>query len=169
MQLRTRDNRQSRSEPEGWQGKIAHEIPAITIFWVGNAKEVWEDKYQLGPCRCRCTPSDGCGVRCTNRAAAEECSSSNCSLDPEQCKNRRIAVLRKLCSEGRNNGVEVHDTKDGRGKGIYAGRNFDANEEVSLFGGEIITESEHGRRLNEECKDNKVGSPHAIRTLTNQH
>ena len=86
-----------------------------------------------------------------------ECDDGNCSAGREHCTNRAFADLQVRRSKGGKYriGVEVIKTAD-RGYGVRSNRCFDANQIIVEYTGEIITEDECDRRMNEVYKDNKV-------------
>jgi histone-lysine N-methyltransferase ASH1L len=86
-----------------------------------------------------------------------ECDDSNCGAGRAQCTNRSFADLaerRKLGGKYRI-GVEVVKTVD-RGYGVRSNRCFEANQIIVEYTGEIITEDECDRRMNEDYKSNDV-------------
>lgn len=86
-----------------------------------------------------------------------ECETSNCGLGPEICKNRPFAELEKRVKS--NNmydiGVEIVKTVD-KGFGVRSMRNFEGGQLIMEYTGEIITQEECDRRVNEDYKDNEV-------------
>lgn len=86
-----------------------------------------------------------------------ECDDGNCSAGREHCTNRAFVDLQARRSKGGKYriGVEVIKTAD-RGYGVRSNRCFDANQIIVEYTGEIITEDECDRRMNEVYKDNEV-------------
>ena len=86
-----------------------------------------------------------------------ECDDGNCSAGREYCTNRAFTDLQVRRSKGGKYriGVEVIKTAD-RGYGVRSNRCFDANQIIVEYTGEIITEDECDRRMNEVYKDNEV-------------
>jgi histone-lysine N-methyltransferase ASH1L len=86
-----------------------------------------------------------------------ECDETNCNSGKEQCGNRAFADLQERRKAGGKFrvGVEVIKTAD-RGHGVRANRQFEANQIIVEYTGEIITEDECDRRMNEVYKDNEV-------------
>jgi SET domain-containing protein len=97
-----------------------------------------------------------------------ECNAGNCNLGIELCKNRSFAEL-KWRKEGRNfsrhpvkkeanmwgEGIEVTRTED-RGHGVRAMRSFEPGQIIVEYTGEIVTQQEADRRMNNEYKEHKV-------------
>jgi len=92
-----------------------------------------------------------------------ECDDQNCGAGREHCNNRSFANLMERRKAGGKYriGVEVVKTPD-RGYGVRSNRCFEANQIIVEYTGEIITEEECDRRMNEDYKDNEVRalSPH---------
>lgn len=88
-----------------------------------------------------------------------ECDSGNCKFGAKAgiCQNRAFAELqeRKLKGGKYNIGVEVIKTVD-RGYGVRTNRCFKANQIITEYTGEIITEDECDRRMNEDYRHNAV-------------
>lgn len=104
-----------------------------------------------------CKPADGCGEDCQNRIMLYECDTTNCALGPEFCQNRAFQTLQERTKKGGRYrvGVEVYKTGD-RGYGVRSNRCFEPNQIIMEYTGEIITEEECERRMNEVYKDNEV-------------
>lgn len=87
-----------------------------------------------------------------------ECDDGNCSAGRERCTNRAFADLqeRRLAGGPYRIGVEVVKTAD-RGYGVRSNRGFEPNQIIVEYTGEIITEQECERRMNEDYKNNEVG------------
>ncbi|KAK6956440.1 hypothetical protein Daesc_001718 [Daldinia eschscholtzii] len=85
-----------------------------------------------------------------------ECDETNCNVGSDLCQNRAFARLQERIKEGGKYrvGVEVIKTSD-RGYGIRANRCFEPNQIIMEYTGEIITEEECDRRMNEKYKDNQ--------------
>jgi histone-lysine N-methyltransferase ASH1L len=86
-----------------------------------------------------------------------ECDETNCSLGKAYCTNRAFQDLQARTKKGGRYrvGVEVVKTSD-RGYGVRSNRCFEANQIIMEYTGEIITDEECERRMNEEYKDNEV-------------
>ncbi|KAI2634706.1 SET domain-containing protein [Hypomontagnella submonticulosa] len=126
--------------------------------FVGDAAAYWKKTphFKDYQSKCVCTPEDGCGESCQNRIMLYECDETNCNVGPELCQNRAFVKLQERIKEGGKYrvGVEVIKTED-RGYGIRANRCFEPNQIIMEYTGEIITEQECERRMNEEYQDNK--------------
>lgn len=87
-----------------------------------------------------------------------ECDDTNCASGRDHCTNRAFTQLQERRKEGGKYriGVEVIKTTD-RGYGVRSNRCFDANQIIVEYTGEIITEDECDRRMNEDYKNNEVG------------
>ena len=127
--------------------------------FVGGAAACWKRSPHLmdNTSKCVCEPPEGCGESCQNRIMLYECDETNCNAGPEFCQNRPFAQLQERTKEGRKYhiGVEVLKTED-RGYGIRANRCFEPNQIIMEYTGEIITEDECDRRMNEKYKNNQV-------------
>jgi histone-lysine N-methyltransferase ASH1L len=132
---------------------------------VGDAAAYWKKTphFKDYQSKCVCTPEDGCGETCQNRIMLYECDSTNCNVGEHLCQNRAFARLQERTKIGGKFrvGVEVIKTSD-RGYGIRANRCFQANQIIMEYTGEIITEEECDRRMNEKYKDNQV-SDHKLK------
>ncbi|KAI0487395.1 SET domain-containing protein [Xylaria cf. heliscus] len=126
--------------------------------FVGDAGAYWKKTphFKDYQSKCVCTPEDGCGETCQNRIMLYECDSTNCNVGEKLCQNRAFARLQERTKAGGKYrvGVEVIKTSD-RGYGIRANRCFQANQIIMEYTGEIITEEECDRRMNEKYKDNQ--------------
>ncbi|KAI0434805.1 hypothetical protein F5Y09DRAFT_189088 [Xylaria sp. FL1042] len=126
--------------------------------FVGDAAAYWKKTphFKDYQSKCVCTPEDGCGETCQNRIMLYECDSTNCNVGEHLCQNRAFARLQERTKAGGKFrvGVEVIKTSD-RGYGIRANRCFQANQIIMEYTGEIITEEECDRRMNEKYKDNQ--------------
>ncbi|KAI0172412.1 SET domain-containing protein [Hypoxylon sp. FL1284] len=126
--------------------------------FVGESAAYWKKSPHFGDyqSKCVCTKEDGCGESCQNRIMLYECDDTNCNVGPKFCQNRAFARLQERTKEGGKYrvGVEVIKTDD-RGYGIRSNRCFEANQIIMEYTGEIITEEECDRRMNEKYKDNK--------------
>ncbi|KAF8851108.1 SET domain-containing protein [Acephala macrosclerotiorum] len=125
--------------------------------FVGDAAALWRKSnlFDSFSSKCVCTPDGGCDEDCQNRIMLYECDDTNCGAGRDHCKNRAFADLqerRKLGGKYRI-GVEVIKTED-RGYGVRSNRCFEANQIIVEYTGEIITEEECDRRMNEDYKDN---------------
>jgi hypothetical protein len=89
-----------------------------------------------------------------------ECDDTNCNVGKPWCTNRAFAELAERKAKGGpyRTGVEVYKTSD-RGYGVRSNRCFEPNQIITEYTGEIITEEECDRRMNEEYKNNAVGPP----------
>jgi histone-lysine N-methyltransferase ASH1L len=107
--------------------------------------------------KCVCTPEGGCDEDCQNRIMLYECNDNNCAAGRAHCTNRAFADLQERRKAGGKYriGVEVIKTAD-RGYGVRSNRCFDAHQIIVEYTGEIITEDECDRRMNEDYKDNDV-------------
>jgi hypothetical protein len=97
-----------------------------------------------------------------------ECNNSNCHLSAADCKNRPFAEL-KWRKYGKNaqrdpekkesnlwgDGVEVMKTGD-RGHGVRSMRAFEPHQIICEYNGEVITQEEADRRMNQNYKDQPV-------------
>ncbi|KAI0838071.1 SET domain-containing protein [Hypoxylon sp. FL0890] len=126
--------------------------------FVGDSAAYWKKSplFKDYQSKCVCQPHEGCGDQCQNRVMFYECNDNNCNVGPELCQNRAFAKLQERIKEGGKYrvGVEVIKTSD-RGYGIRANRCFEPNQIIMEYTGEIITEEECDRRMNEKYKDNK--------------
>jgi histone-lysine N-methyltransferase ASH1L len=93
-----------------------------------------------------------------------ECDDTNCGAGRNHCTNRAFANLRDRTKLGGKYriGVEVIKTND-RGYGVRSNRCFKANQIIVEYTGEIITEEECDRRMNEDYKNNEVSLVLAMR------
>lgn len=107
--------------------------------------------------KCVCTPERGCDEDCQNRIMLYECDNTNCGAGREHCSNRSFADLQERRRGGGKYriGVEVIKTTD-RGYGVRSNRCFEAHQIIVEYTGEIITEEECDRRMNEDYKNNDV-------------
>lgn len=94
-----------------------------------------------------------------------ECDETNCNVGPDFCNNRAFANLTARRNKGGKYrvGVEVIKTSD-RGHGVRSNRCFEPHQIIMEYAGEIITEEECERRMNEVYKDNEV----CLRTVSLQ-
>ncbi|KAI1662495.1 SET domain-containing protein [Daldinia decipiens] len=126
--------------------------------FVGDAAAYWKKTphFKDYQSKCVCTPEDGCGESCQNRIMLYECDETNCNVGTGLCQNRAFARLQERIKEGGKYrvGVEVIKTSD-RGYGIRANRCFEPNQIIMEYTGEIITEEECDRRMNEKYQDNQ--------------
>ncbi|KAI1755829.1 hypothetical protein F4782DRAFT_538266 [Xylaria castorea] len=126
--------------------------------FVGDAAAYWKKTphFKDYQSKCVCTPEDGCGETCQNRIMLYECDATNCNVGEKLCQNRAFARLQERTRAGGKFrvGVEVIKTSD-RGYGIRANRCFQANQIIMEYTGEIITEDECDRRMNEKYQDNQ--------------
>ncbi|EXU96232.1 histone-lysine n-methyltransferase [Metarhizium robertsii] len=126
--------------------------------FIGDSKDYWRKMPHMHDLsKCVCKPEDGCGDNCQNRIMLYECDAGNCNIGKELCTNRSFSDLAGRRSKGGKYrvGVEVIKTSD-RGYGVRSNRCFKANQIIMEYTGEIITEEECERRMNEEYKNNEV-------------
>jgi len=128
-----------------------------TDRFVGDAREEWKKIAYTDTSTCVCTPEDKCGESCQNRSMLYECDDSNCNVGRQHCTNRAFADLadRRALGNKYRIGVEVVKTKD-RGHGVRSNRCFEPGQIIMEYNGEIITEAECERRMNNEYKNNEV-------------
>ncbi|KAM4061231.1 SET domain-containing protein [Hirsutella rhossiliensis] len=126
--------------------------------FIGDSKDYWRKTPHLHDyqSKCVCTPDDGCGESCQNRIMLYECDATNCNVGKQHCTNRAFADLTARRAKGGKYrvGVEVIKTSD-RGYGVRSNRCFKPNQIIMEYAGEIITEEECERRMNEVYKDNE--------------
>ncbi|EJT79881.1 hypothetical protein GGTG_04964 [Gaeumannomyces tritici R3-111a-1] len=122
--------------------------------FVGDSLSYWKKNTYYDRSVCVCTPADGCGEHCLNRSVLYECNEGNCNVGRELCKNRAFQDLQDRTKTGGSYrvGVEVYHTGD-RGFGVRANRCFEPGQIIMEYAGEIITEEECDRRMNEVYKD----------------
>ncbi len=155
-------------KPDEWRKVPKSECFPIPIYnhsnyfsdrFVGDAAAAWKKStvFDDFSSRCVCSKLNGCDESCQNRIMLYECDDGNCSAGREHCTNRAFADLKARRSKGGKYriGVEVIKTTD-RGYGVRSNRCFDANQIIVEYTGEIITEEECDRRMNEVYKDNEV-------------
>jgi histone-lysine N-methyltransferase ASH1L len=142
--------------------------------FIGEAAATWK-KNKISMSKCVCTmETGGCDEGCLNRTMQYECNESNCNVGKEHCANRGFADLKwRLSNRGFSRkqapgqpptkkepnlygeGVEVTKTDD-RGYGVRAMRSFKPNQIIVEYTGEIITQDEADRRMNEDYKGKTV-------------
>ncbi|KAK6857007.1 histone-lysine N-methyltransferase ASH1L [Apiospora arundinis] len=126
--------------------------------FVGGAGAYWKKTphFKDYQSKCVCTPEDGCAESCQNRIMLYECDDTNCNSGSKYCQNRAFSRLTDRVKTGGKYrvGVEVVKTSD-RGYGIRANRCFEPGQIIMEYTGEIITEEECDRRMNEKYKDNQ--------------
>lgn len=129
--------------------------------FVGDAAMYWKKPHTFDdvPSKCVCKPDDGCGEDCQNRIMLYECDETNCNIGKQRCTNRAFQDLQERTKKGGRYrvGVEVLKTED-RGYGVRSNRSFQPNQIIMEYTGEIITEEECERRMNEEYKNNEVST-----------
>ena len=129
--------------------------------FVGDAAMYWKKPHTFDdvPSKCVCKPDDGCGEDCQNRIMLYECDETNCNIGKQRCTNRAFQDLQERTKKGGRYrvGVEVLKTAD-RGYGVRSNRSFQPNQIIMEYTGEIITEEECERRMNEEYKNNEVSN-----------
>ncbi|ERS98220.1 hypothetical protein HMPREF1624_05003 [Sporothrix schenckii ATCC 58251] len=125
--------------------------------FVGEAHAIWKKNpnYDDFQSKCVCKPETGCDEDCQNRIMLYECNDEICNVGPERCSNREFQRLadRTASKNPYHIGVEVFKTLD-RGHGIRASRGFRPGQIIMEYIGEIITEEESDRRMNELYKNN---------------
>ncbi|EFX04875.1 histone-lysine n-methyltransferase [Grosmannia clavigera kw1407] len=125
--------------------------------FVGDAHAIWRKNPDFDDfsSKCVCKPETGCDEDCQNRIMLYECDDMNCNVGPERCHNREFQRLaeRTASKNPYHVGVEVFKTPD-RGHGIRASRSFKPSQIIMEYIGEIITEEESDRRMNELYKNN---------------
>ncbi|PHH65016.1 hypothetical protein CDD82_1704 [Ophiocordyceps australis] len=126
--------------------------------FIGDSKDYWRKMPHLHDyqSKCVCKPEDGCGESCQNRIMLYECDATNCNIGKQHCTNRAFADLSARRAKGGKYrvGVEVIKTAD-RGYGVRSNRSFGPNQIIMEYAGEIITEEECERRMNEVYRDNE--------------
>ena len=159
-------------KPEEWKKLTRSEFGPIFPSWsrasltrrqdrfVGDAQAFWRKSDHKDESTCNCTREDGCGDGCFNRIMLYECDATNCPVGPEFCTNRHFTDLAARTKSGGpyRIGVEVMKTED-RGYGVRTNRCFDPNQIIVEYTGEIITDEECDRRINEVYKGRAVGPP----------
>ncbi|TLS22058.1 uncharacterized protein PpBr36_09336 [Pyricularia pennisetigena] len=126
--------------------------------FVGESLSLWKKNYYFdNRSTCVCTKDDGCGEDCLNRSVLYECNDTNCNVGREHCQNRAFQDLQDRTKKGGSYrvGVEVVHTGP-RGFGVRASRCFEPGQIIMEYAGEIITEEECERRMNEVYKDNEA-------------
>ena len=127
--------------------------------FVGDAAAMWKrfTLFDSFHSKCVCTKERGCDEDCQNRIMLYECDDTNCGAGRERCSNRSFADLQERRRGGGKYriGVEVIKTED-RGYGVRTNRSFEAHQIIVEYTGEIITEDECDRRMNEDYKKNDV-------------
>lgn len=126
--------------------------------FVGEAGALWKKSglWDSFCSKCVCTAEIGCDENCQNRVMFYECDDMNCGAGREHCSNRAFATLQERRKAGGKYriGVEVIKTAD-RGYGVRSNRCFEPNQIIVEYTGEIITEDECDRRMNEDYKNNE--------------
>lgn len=103
-----------------------------------------------------CSPDIGCDDSCHNRIMCYECSDDSCRVG-RQCGNRPFADLAARTAKGGSFEVGVQVVKTGAtGYGVRALRGFKPGQVIVEYCGEVITEEECERRMNECYKDDPV-------------
>jgi len=131
--------------------------------FIGDAKEEWRITKPKEYSTCLCSApepgEEGCGEDCLNRTMFYECDDNNCNLPAKSCSNRAFGELMKRTKEGNEYdiGVEIVHTND-RGHGIRANRIFGPGQIIMEYCGEVITQEESDRRMNEVYKDKNVSA-----------
>ena len=155
-------------KPDEWRKTSSSKIICRTLSvyaynpqdrFIGEAGTLWKKSplFQSFSSKCMCKPEYGCDEDCQNKIMFYECDDTNCGAGRSRCSNRAFADLierRKLGGKYRI-GVEVIKTAD-RGYGVRSNRCFDPNQIIVEYTGEIITEDECDRRMNEDYKNNEV-------------
>ncbi|KAK0612303.1 hypothetical protein B0T17DRAFT_593350 [Bombardia bombarda] len=126
--------------------------------FVGDAAAYWKKTphFHDSLSKCVCKPEDGCAEDCQNRIMLYECDDTNCNAGKAYCQNRAFQNLQERTKKGGRYrvGVEVLKTSD-RGYGVRSNRCYEPNQIITEYTGEIITEEECDRRMNEIYKDNE--------------
>ncbi|KAI9163557.1 Histone-lysine N-methyltransferase ASH1L [Paramyrothecium foliicola] len=126
--------------------------------FIGDSKDYWRKSphFHDFSSKCVCKPEDGCGESCQNRIMLYECDENNCNIGKKLCTNRAFADLTARRARGGKYrvGVEVIKTSD-RGYGVRSNRCFRPHQIIMEYAGEIITEIECERRMNEIYKNNE--------------
>ncbi|KAH8686034.1 mitochondrial carrier domain-containing protein [Tricladium varicosporioides] len=143
---------------KGSHANVVMPLPMFRDRFVGDAAAQWKkaDIFDSFSSKCVCTPESGCDERCQNRIMLYECDDENCNTGKSCCTNRAFATLMERRKGGGKYriGVEVVKTPD-RGYGVRSNRCFEANQIIVEYTGEIITEDECDRRMNEDYKNNE--------------
>lgn len=139
--------------------------------FVGDAAAHWRNDMYDETSRCVCTSAFGCDEHCLNVVMKYECDKDNCAFGKKGCNNRSFAELarRRKKPDGRKGnkyelGVEVVKTTD-RGYGVRSNRCFEPGQIIVEYTGEIITEQECDRRMNEDYRNNDVSSPKILMVI----
>lgn len=131
----------------------------FTDRFVGGARAYWKKTphFKDHQSKCVCKPEEGCSTQCQNRVMLYECDDTNCNIGKPYCTNRAFQTLQERTKQGGRyrTGVEVVKTSD-RGYGVRSNRCFRPHQIIMEYTGEIITEEECERRMNEVYKDNEV-------------
>jgi hypothetical protein len=169
--------------PKNWsrlnKSKNMPEQSTLELTWIidrfiGDAVATWDPKdyKKMGVSYCGCVGK--CEDNCINREMSYECNIDICDLG-EGCGNRPFAELKwryknknfSRLREGEKpeanlwgEGVETIHTGS-RGFGVRAMRPFKPNQIIVEYCGEIITQEEADRRMNQDYKDKKVHDPEA--------
>ncbi|KAK1768981.1 putative histone-lysine n-methyltransferase [Phialemonium atrogriseum] len=126
--------------------------------FIGDAAAYWKKQPHFNDfqSKCVCKPEDGCDDQCQNRIMLYECDDTNCNVGRAHCTNRAFQSLQERTKQGGRFriGVEVVKTGD-RGYGVRSNRCFQPNQIIMEYTGEIITEEECERRMNEVYKENE--------------
>ncbi|KAI5812835.1 hypothetical protein BZA77DRAFT_133501 [Pyronema omphalodes] len=119
---------------------------------IGDAQQIWRKEK---PPNVKCVCVKVCDVACLNRCTWVECTDNTCDVG-RHCSNRPFAdLLDRVKTETRfATGVEVAQTEN-RGYGLRALRSFEPFQIIVEYTGEIITQEESERRLDEVYKDNQ--------------
>lgn len=87
--------------------------------------------------RCSCTPADGCGQGCLNRATYHECDPARCPAG-EACTNQRLQQRSGIACSLRY--------MPGKGWGVVADHPVGQNTLVVEYCGEVVSRAEGTRR-----------------------
>lgn len=123
------------------------------------------DRFRGPDSYCECGKrGNACDDKCHNRIMSYECDKKNCLLGAD-CGNRAFADLKLRNKRESNNGTRrgneydygIQITKtEGCGYGVRAIRTFEPGQIIVEYVGEIITQKECDRRMNQDYKNNSV-------------
>jgi len=135
---------------------FAIETDAFVDQLIGDAKYIWKKE---GSSNVKCVCTEDCSESCLNRCTWVECTDSNCDLG-RNCSNRPFADLMDRVKSGKEFGVGVEVAQTTScGYGLRALRSFEPNQIIVEYSGEIITQEESERRLEEVYNNDTVNPP----------